>query len=33
MNVIEHAGHCAHDEAPNEVNLVLTKLIEESIGE
>jgi pimeloyl-ACP methyl ester carboxylesterase len=27
MNVINHAGHCAHDEAPNEVNLVLTKLI------
>ena len=27
MNVINQAGHCAHDEAPNEVNLVLTKLI------
>jgi pimeloyl-ACP methyl ester carboxylesterase len=29
MNVIEHAGHCAHDEAPNEVNSVLTKLIKD----
>jgi len=27
MNVIYQAGHCAHDEAPNEVNSVLTKLI------
>ena len=27
MNVINQAGHCAHDEAPIEVNLVLTKLI------
>jgi len=27
MSVIEQAGHCAHDEAPNEVNLVLTRLI------
>ena len=27
MNTILEAGHCAHDEAPNEVNLVLTKLI------
>ena len=28
MNVIEQAGHCAHDEAPNEVNLILTRLIQ-----
>jgi pimeloyl-ACP methyl ester carboxylesterase len=27
MNIIDQAGHCAHDEAPNEVNSVLTKLI------
>ena len=33
MNVVEEAGHCAHDEAPNEVNSVLTKLIEETIDE
>ena len=27
LNVIALAGHCAHDEKPNEVNSVLTKLI------
>ena len=27
MSVIAQAGHCPHDETPNEVNLVLTKLI------
>ena len=27
MNMIAQAGHCAHDETPNEVNSVLTKLI------
>ena len=27
INEIALAGHCAHDETPNEVNLVLTKLI------
>jgi pimeloyl-ACP methyl ester carboxylesterase len=29
MNVIDQAGHCAHDESPNEVNSVLTKLIKD----
>jgi pimeloyl-ACP methyl ester carboxylesterase len=29
MNVIAQAGHCAHDETPNEVNLVLAKLIKD----
>ena len=29
MNIIDQAGHCAHDEAPNEVNSVLTKLIKD----
>jgi pimeloyl-ACP methyl ester carboxylesterase len=29
MNVIEQAGHCAHDEAPDEVNAVLTQLIKD----
>ena len=29
MNIILEAGHCAHDEAPNEVNSVLTKLIKD----
>jgi pimeloyl-ACP methyl ester carboxylesterase len=27
INIILKVGHCAHDEAPNEVNKVLTKLI------
>jgi pimeloyl-ACP methyl ester carboxylesterase len=27
INVIALAGHCVHDETPNEVNSVLTKLI------
>ena len=27
MNTILQAGHCAHDEAPNEVNAVITQLI------
>ena len=29
MNTILQAGHCAHDEAPNEVNAVLTQLIKD----
>ena len=29
MSIIDQAGHCAHDEAPNEVNSVLTKLIKD----
>ena len=27
MNIIDNAGHCAHDESPKEVNSVLTRLI------
>ena len=29
MKTILQAGHCAHDEAPNEVNAILTQLIKD----
>jgi pimeloyl-ACP methyl ester carboxylesterase len=31
MNVIAQAGHCAHDEAPMEVNAVLAKIIKNQL--
>jgi pimeloyl-ACP methyl ester carboxylesterase len=32
IKIIHQAGHCAHDEAPNDVNAVLTKLIKTNQG-
>jgi pimeloyl-ACP methyl ester carboxylesterase len=31
MNVMAQAGHCAHDEAPMEVNAVLAKIIKKQL--
>jgi len=30
LNIIEGAGHCPHDEDPDKVNPILTKLIQQA---
>ena len=31
LDIIEGAGHCPHDEMPEQVNIILKKIIQETI--